>query len=128
MLPEPPYVYIDVSETAVNVNFSSTGLDVDFYRILIADVTNQIAHHITTMTDRNRVSISNSQLFEHPTCGPFLLRIQAHNNYGFTETNSTITDPQLQDVHTEADNNTQRGVSILLIISMYVHLIMIFFF
>ena len=107
VLPEPPSVYIDVTETAVNVNFSSTS--VDFYQILITDVTNQIAHHITTLS--NRASISNSQLFEHPTCGPFLLRIQAHNNYGFTETNSTITDPQLQDVHTKADSNTQRGVS-----------------
>lgn len=71
------------------VKFSSPyseGIQLDFYQVIVKDITNQtVINNITTGTN-----ISVGELFLQQTCSPYLLTVQAHNKHGFTDNNVTI--------------------------------------
>ena len=88
MLPNPPEITYNI--TTGQVNFSSPmieGIQLDFYQIIVTDVTNQAVVNNTVPIGN---SISVGDLFLQQTCVPYILTVQAHNTYGFTDDNVTI--------------------------------------
>ena len=85
VLPNPPI--ITVYERAGEVHYSSlpnpSGLELNHYDLIITDITNQSVYEDRLLSNSNTVNVG--RIFNTSLCSPYFVTLQAHNNYGFTE-------------------------------------------
>ena len=88
VLPDRPDVDVVIDEESGNltINFSSKqheGIPLDYYQIILTDVTYLTVLNITTNTNDTISVLSQTK------CSPYQVRAQAHNEFGFSEYNIT---------------------------------------
>lgn len=87
VLPEPPDISVD--EMTGQVMFSSSpreGIPLDYYQVLIYDVSNQTV--INNKTTDNNISVGD--LFQQQKCSPYNVTVQAHNSQGFADSSVPV--------------------------------------
>lgn len=108
MLPDPPDLTVDCAKGLVN--FSSPhhdGIQLDFYQVIIRDVTNQTI--INVSSSGNNVSVNDT--FQKAICSPYIVIVEAHNTHGATNNSMPVLATNNDSV--PGGNCNHPGLSIL---------------
>ena len=105
MLPDPPNITIDeISGQLIFLSKFHEEIPLDYYQVIIVDVTNQTV--VDNTTGSNNFSVG--ELFQQPICSPYTVFVQAHNSKGFQDSNVIIV-----------TNSSSPGGKQIIIINLY---------
>lgn len=108
VLPDPPDLTVDGATGLIN--FSSPhhdGIQLDFYQVIIKDVTNQTIINIISFD--NNITVNDT--FHKAVCSPYIVTVEAHNTHGATNNSMSVLATNSDSV--PGGNCNHPGLSIL---------------
>lgn len=81
----------ETGEIVFSSQNSDNRIQVDYYQVIISDVTQEIFHNDSYISNHTLIS----GLFQGSVCLPYIVTVQAHNSFGFSE-NSVIISPPVE--------------------------------